>query len=145
MEYVDIFERIEGDLSDRVKDLQKKQQELLEQKKFLTEAKQRIHGFLSDAHEIRQVLEFHPSLIEVVRGELDKIFAVNSPSHNLQLPKAKGGKIPDNSPPQSKEVEVNLPTEGMKKPKDPEKIKFFPYVNMEGKTTRPPEVSEKES
>ncbi|MBE9222121.1 hypothetical protein IQ215_05370 [Cyanobacterium stanieri LEGE 03274] len=145
MEYVDIFEKIEGDLSQRVKDLQKKQQELLEQKKFLTEAKQKIHGFLSDANEIRQVLEFHPHLVEVVREELDKIFAVNAPSHNLKLPNTNPRKTSPNNPlPQSKEVEVNLPTEGMKKTKEPEKIQFFPYVNMEGKTTRPPESKDKE-
>ncbi|MGY6530092.1 MAG: hypothetical protein ACXITR_09200 [Cyanobacterium sp.] len=143
MEYVDIFEKIDGDLSQRVKDLQKKQQELLEQKKFLTEAKQKIHGFLSDANEIRQVLEFHPNLVEVVRDELDKIFVVNSPSHNLKLPNTRTTKN-NNSLPQSQEVEVNLPTERLKKAKEPEKIQFFPYVNMEGKATRPPEAQNKE-
>jgi hypothetical protein len=74
MEYIEIFNQLDHEISDKVEELQKQQERLLERKKYLLETKQKIHCFLSDAYEMKQLLDFNPQLSETVNLELTKIF-----------------------------------------------------------------------
>lgn len=74
MEYIEIFNQIDREISNKIEYLQKQQDKLLERKKYLLDTKQKIHCFLSDAYEMRQLLNFSPDLAESVNAELNKIF-----------------------------------------------------------------------
>ncbi len=138
MEYIDFFEQIDQDLSQQMKSLQKKQEELIEQKKIFLETKQKIHGFLSDAHEMKQLLESHPDLVELVRTELNKMFKVDSSSSNPPLNKQTNQSEKTTKVAQKKEVSqgkkepVKLPPDNLEKQ---EKIEIFNFVDMDGKST----------
>ncbi len=74
MEYIEVFNKLDQKLSNKIDELQKQQEKLLERKKYLLETKQKIHCFLSDAYEMKQLLDFNPDLIHSVSSELGKIF-----------------------------------------------------------------------
>jgi len=135
MEYIDLFEQIDQDLSARVKDLQKKQEQLIEQKKNLVETKQKIHAFLSDAHEMKLLLEFHPDLIEVVRGELNKIFSADTSDNKKSLSKEKNKVVKQDKNEPKSEVSPDEKKIKKEKSEEQEKIEIFNYVDMQGKST----------
>lgn len=135
MEYIDLFEQIDQDLSARVKDLQKKQEQLIEQQKNLVETKQKIHAFLSDAHEMKLLLEFQPDLVEVVRGELNKIFATDSSENQKGLNKDKNKVIKQEKNEPKSEILADEKKIKKEKSEEQEKIEIFNYVDMQGKST----------
>jgi hypothetical protein len=90
MDYVALLNQLDRKLSNQIDGLQKKQEQLLEQKKSLLETKQKIDGFLSDAHEMKRLLNFDPELINSVSVELKKIFnsqnQLNRSTENIHQP-----------------------------------------------------------
>ncbi|NCO74473.1 MAG: hypothetical protein GW795_10940 [Cyanobacteria bacterium] len=129
MGYVNVFSKLDQDISIQIKSLQAKQQELIEKKKNLLATKQKIQGFLSDAQEIKKTLEFEPDLIKSLHMELNKIFTSNIPvkkeeniAANLEYSNEKinNNKVVNNS--------SNLPPEE-------ESLKIFKFIDSQGKNT----------
>ncbi|BAQ66222.1 hypothetical protein [Geminocystis sp. NIES-3709] len=134
MGYTNVFSKLDQDLSNQIKTLQAKQQELLERKKNLLAKKQKIQGFLTDAQEVRKILDAEPELIESLQIELAKIFTANNQPKlpikkennvtvNLEEPKDKNKEVKTFTPSTS----VNLQEE--------ESIKIFQFVDAQGKNT----------
>ncbi len=93
MGYANVFTKLDQDISTQIKNLQAKQQELIEKKKNLSATKQKIQGFLTDAQEIKKIIASQPELIKSIEIELSKIFTADSQS---QLPVKKGTNLPTN-------------------------------------------------
>lgn len=134
---MNIFDKLEQDLSSQIQSLQAKQQELIEKKKNLVVKKEKIQNFLSSAQEVRQMIELEPELLKSVQKELGKIFV----SHNPQQPKLpikKEGNITPNlesaseSTPHDSEVD-NIANSD--ESEEEESIKIFKFVDAQGKNT----------
>ncbi len=134
---MNIFDKLEQDLSSQIQSLQAKQQELMEKKKNLVVKKEKIQNFLSSAQEVRQMIESEPELLKSVQRELGKIFV----SHNNQQPKLpikKEGNITPNlessseSPPYDSEAD-NIANSDESEAE--ESIKIFQFVDAQGKNT----------
>jgi hypothetical protein len=131
MEYLNLFNQLDQNLSQKIEDLQKQQEELIEQKKYLLEAKQKIHCFLSDAYEIKQVLDFQPELVTSLQAELNKIFQGETSSKNLRENSDKVNSKIDNLITEEDE-ELNL-DEIVIDTDEQEQIKIFKFVDSQGK------------
>lgn len=134
MGYTNVFSKLDQDLSNQIKTLQAKQQELLEKKKNLLAKKQKIQGFLSDAEEVRKILESEPELIDSLQVELVKIFTANS---QPKLPIKKEANITANleeSPEKNPEIKVSSSSKKIT-PSNEESIKIFQFVDAQGKNT----------
>jgi hypothetical protein len=134
MGYTNVFSKLDQDLSNQIKTLQAKQQELLERKKNLLAKKQKIQGFLSDAQEIRKMLDSEPELIESLQIELSKVF---TPNNQPKLPIKKESNITMNleeSNLENKETKTSSPAKKITPPEE-ESIKIFQFVDAQGKNT----------
>lgn len=134
MGYTNIFAKLDQDLSNQIKTLQTKQQELLERKKHLLTKKQKIQGFLADAQEVRKMLDSEPELIESLQIELSKIFTSNN---QAKLPIKKESNVTTNleeSNRPNQENKTSLPPKKVTLPEE-ESIKIFQFVDAQGKNT----------
>ncbi len=134
MEYINLFNRLDQDLSQRIEDLQRQQEELIEQKKYLLEAKQKVHCFLSDAYEIKQILDFKPELVTSLQGELNKIFEGDIQDMNLEE-NSEGVEIKELDSVTEEDEELNLDQQMVIDTDEQEPIKIFKFVDTEGKDT----------
>lgn len=134
MEYLNFFNQLDQDLSQRIEDLERQQEELIEQKKYLLEAKQKVHCFLSDAYEIKQVLDFKPELVTSLQAELNKIFQGETQYKNLGKQSEKtDGKL--NNLSREEEDKLNLEPQMVIDADEKKPIKIFNFVDSEGKKT----------
>lgn len=134
MGYTNVFSKLDQDLSNQIKTLQAKQQELLERKKNLLAKKQKIQGFLADAQEVRKMLDSESELIESLQIELSKVF---TPNNQPKLPIKKEGNVTMNleeSNLQNKETKTSPPPKKVTPPEE-ESIKIFQFVDAQGKNT----------
>lgn len=132
MEYLNIFNQLDQKYSQKIEDLQRQQEEWIEKKKYLLEAKQKVHCFLSDAYEIKQVLDFQPELITSIQAELSKIFRGEIHPENLgeNYVKSEGKKaesLVDDLPDLDPQMVIDADEQ--------EPIKIFKFVDSEGKDT----------
>ncbi|MGI0479504.1 hypothetical protein ACN4EE_01805 [Geminocystis sp. CENA526] len=134
MGYTNVFSKLDQDLSNQIKTLQVKQQELLERKKNLLAKKQKIQGFLSDAQEVRKILDSEPELIDSLQIELAKIFTADS---QPKLPIKKESNVTANLEQSSEKNQESKVSSSPKKitPPDEESIKIFQFVDAQGKNT----------
>ena len=86
MSYLNVFNKLDQDITGQIQNLQVKQQELMEKKKNLSMTKQKIQTFLSSATEIKQMLESQPELVKSLQKELVKIFATTSDNSETPSP-----------------------------------------------------------
>ena len=137
MDYIEVFNQLDQKLSDKIERLQKQQEHLLEQKKHLVEAKQKIDGFLTNAYEMKKLLDFNSELVQSVQVELNKIFKFEGKAkilndNNSKLTNSKQ-TLAESNPDISKNLELDpqlvIETE------DQEPIRIFKFVDSEGKNT----------
>ena len=133
MDYIEVFNQLDQKLSDKIDRLQKQQEHLLQQKKHLVETKQKIQGFLTDAYEMKKLLDFNSELSQSVQTELNRIFKsegkvklVNN-NHNNQPTNVESNA--DTSKNLELDPQVVIETE------DQEPIRIFQFVDSEGKNT----------
>lgn len=134
MGFTNVFAKLDQDLSNQIKNLQTKQQELIERKKNLLAKKQKIQGFLTDAQEIRKILESEPELISCLQTELNKIFGVES---QPKLPIKKEADVSSNleeTSDKKKEIKAYNPPQNINSSEE-ESIKIFQFVDAQGKNT----------
>ena len=134
---MNIFDKLEQDLSSQIESLQAKQQELIEKKKNLLAKREKIQNFLSSAQEIRQMVESEPELLKSIQKELGKIFV----SHSNPQPKLPIKKD-NNTTPNLETPSVSNPSDASvdKMPhsensEEEESIKIFNFVDAQGKNT----------
>ncbi len=133
MDYIEVFNQLDQKLSHKIERLQKQQEHLLQQKKHLVETKQKIQGFLTDAYEMKKLLDFNSELSQSVQTELNRIFKsegkvklVNN-NHNNQQTNVESDA--DTSKNLELDPQVVIETE------DQEPIRIFQFVDSEGKNT----------
>ena len=80
MVYVNIFQKLDQDIANKLQQLQAQQQELLEKKKNLQTIKEDIQSFLNSAQEIKTLVESEPDVLKSLRLELGKIFSMQAPT-----------------------------------------------------------------
>lgn len=132
---MNIFEKLEQDITNQIESLQAKQQELIEKKKNLVVKREKIQNFLSSAQEMKQLLESEPELLKLVQKELGKIFV----SHSSLQPKLPIKKD-SNTTPNLESSGENHPPDATKVVQDEdigeeESIKIFKFVDAQGKKT----------
>jgi uncharacterized protein (DUF3084 family) len=133
MGYANVFTKLDQDISTQIKNLQTKQQELIEKKKSLLATKQKIQGFLSDAQEIKKILASQPELIKSVESELNKIFAVDS---QPKLPIKKESFLPTNLEYSISEIKDNKVVDNPNNlESEEESLKVFKFIDTQGKNT----------
>ena len=139
MGYIEVFNQIDQNLSSRIGTLKKRQEELIDEKKQLLETKQKVHSFLSDAHEIKKVLDFSPELVHSIQAELYKIFQPESKleiqdTKNVTKVKLNSEQTTPNPKPEKKETQPKRKQATVNNEKQ-EPIKVFNFVDIEGKNT----------
>lgn len=132
---MNIFEKLEQDISNQIESLQAKQQELIEKKKNLVVMREKIQDFLSSAQEVKQMIELEPELLKIVQKELGKIFA----SHSNPQPKLPIKKE-SNITPNLESPAENTPSNSTKVVEEEDtgeedSIKIFKFVDAQGKKT----------
>jgi hypothetical protein len=134
MGYANVFTKLDQDISIQIKNLQAKQQELIEKKKNLLATKQKIQGFLTDAQEIKKILTSQPELIKSIESELSKIFTTDS---QPKLPIKKEAILLTNleyPAPESRDSQVSDHANNFESEEE-ESIKIFKFVDTQGKNT----------
>lgn len=134
MGYTNIFSKLDQDLSNQIKTLQAKQQELLERKKNLLAKKQKIQGFLADAQEVRKMLDSEPELIDSLQEELEKIFTANNQGKLSGQKETNLTANLEESPQKNQENKVSSSAKKTTSPHE-ESIKIFQFVDAQGKNT----------
>lgn len=134
MGYANVFTKLDQDISNQIKNLQTKQQELIEKKKSLLATKQKIQGFLTDAQEIKKILASQPELIQSVESELNKIFTTDM---QPKLPIKKEAILPTNleySLSETQDNKVSDNTDNLELEEE-ESLKIFKFIDTQGKNT----------
>jgi hypothetical protein len=132
MEYIELFNQLDQQISSKIEDLQKQQEKLLERKKYLLDTKQKIHSFLSDAYQMKQLLDFNSDLAQSVKAELNKIFQGEKELNYLKNNQVNQPKIesrPNLLNNQDLEPQVVIDTS------QEEPIKLYKFVDSDGKDT----------
>lgn len=134
MGYANVFTKLDQDISSQIKQLQTKQQELIEKKKNLLATKQKIQGFLNDAQEIKNILASNPELVKSVESELNKIFTLNS---QPKLPIKKEAILPPNLEYSDAETLDNKVVDDNNnlESQEEESLKIFKFIDTQGKNT----------
>lgn len=134
MGYANVFTKLDQDISNQIKNLQTKQQELIEKKKNLLATKQKIQGFLTDAQEIKKILAFEPELIQSVESELNKIFTTDTQPN---LPIKKESLLPSNLEYSISETQDNKVSDNTNnlESEEEESLKIFKFIDTQGKNT----------
>ncbi|MBL1209263.1 hypothetical protein [Geminocystis sp. GBBB08] len=134
MGYANVFSKLDQDISNQIKNLQAKQQELIEKKKNLLATKQKIQGFLTDAQEIKKILASQPELIKSIESELSKIFTTDS---QPKLPIKKEAHLLTNLEYPSTEIKdnnVSVKSNNLDSEEE-ESLKTFTFLDTQGKNT----------
>lgn len=134
MGYANVFTKLDQDISSQIKNLQTKQQELIEKKKNLLATKQKIQGFLTDAQEIKKILASQPELIQSVESELNKIFTTDT---QPKLPIKKESLLPTNLEYSVSEIQENKVPDNTNnlESEEEESLKIFKFIDTQGKNT----------
>jgi len=134
---MNIFDKLEQDISNQIQSLQAKQQELIEKKKYLATTKEKIQNFLTSAQEIQQIVRGEPELLKSIQKELGKIFSShNNPQPKLPIKKENSTTPNLESPPENKPIDSALKSaDNSDDTEEGEAIKIFNFVDAQGKNT----------
>jgi len=133
---MNIFDKLEQDLSSQIQSLQAKQQELIEKKKNLVAKREKIQNFFCSAQEVKQMIESDPELLKSVQKELGKIFTSHS-NPQPKLPIKKDNPTPNlESPAETKSSDASIDkVVNSEDGEEEESIKIFNFVDAQGKST----------
>lgn len=130
MQYIEVFNQLDQNISDKIQDFQKQQEKLIAKKKYLLETKQKIHCFLNDAYEMKKLLDFNADLTEAVNDELNKIFQGEDKVKPTQTNQTKPTIVESNpSLVNNEDLDAELVIDAEQE----EPIKIYKFVDSEGK------------
>ncbi len=131
MGYVNIFQKLDQDIANKLQKLQVEQQQLLEKKKSLLGTKLEIQKFLNSAEDVKKLVDSEPELLKSLRLELGKIFSLQTPKLPVKISENNTPNLEQNFEEESSQT----PTPGISIKLEEESINDFNFVDAQGKNT----------